>query len=230
MDKFIKAKKMNSCPVGMLKKIEKMTELCCGNADVVLHSLVTKSVSEKFNENANPETPTLDLSGFNCEAVKSNTTTLHLLGIAPDTKPVPTGTSAKIFWNTPVVSVMKPGFKYLVNDGTIYLERSGFYFVTSQVKMMFGNMNSTVDAVDDIFGHYVNLISNRGVGYTLVGNAKSRCKTIQEESEFTSIVGAVFKLQKGDRIYAAISQPQHLAHDQSKSFFSIYSISLHTSG
>ncbi|XP_053391910.1 uncharacterized protein LOC128554641 [Mercenaria mercenaria] len=121
--------------------------------------------------------------------------TLHLLGIAPDTKPVPVGTSSKIFWNTPVVSDMKPGFKYPVNDGTIYLESSGFYFVTSQVKVMFGNMSSTVDAVD-IFGHYVDLISNKGVGYTLVGNTKSRCKTIQDESEYTSIVGAVFKLQK----------------------------------
>ncbi|XP_045202074.2 tumor necrosis factor-like isoform X2 [Mercenaria mercenaria] len=228
--KFTTAKEMKDCPLGMMMKIENRPGLCCGNADVVFNSFVSKSVSEKFNDNANPETTTLDLSGFNCEAVKPNPVTLHLLGIAPDTKPVPVGTSSKIFWNAPVVSDVKPGFKYLVNDGTIYLERSGFYFVTSQVKMMFGNMNSTVDAVDDIFGHYVNLISKRGVGYTLVGNAKSRCKTIQEESEYTSIVGAVFKLQKGDRIYVAISQPQHLAQDQSKSFFSIYSISLHTCG
>ncbi|XP_045202077.2 uncharacterized protein LOC123555531 isoform X4 [Mercenaria mercenaria] len=195
--KFTTAKEMKDCPLGMMMKIENRPGLCCGNADVVFNSFVSKSVSEKFNDNANP---------------------------------VPVGTSSKIFWNAPVVSDVKPGFKYLVNDGTIYLERSGFYFVTSQVKMMFGNMNSTVDAVDDIFGHYVNLISKRGVGYTLVGNAKSRCKTIQEESEYTSIVGAVFKLQKGDRIYVAISQPQHLAQDQSKSFFSIYSISLHTCG
>ncbi|XP_045200824.2 uncharacterized protein LOC123554631 isoform X2 [Mercenaria mercenaria] len=138
-----------------------------------------------------------------------------------NTNPVQIGRNFKLSWNSLSPSYALAGLTHLPDDGTIYVEQTGFYYVFSQIKM---KLDQTMTKLNHTMKHYIHLISNKGTGTTLLENARPQCKIVELETEVTSVIGAVFKLETGDRLYVATSHPEHLIPDYNNNYFSIHSV------
>ncbi|XP_053391143.1 uncharacterized protein LOC123554629 [Mercenaria mercenaria] len=202
-------------------KEAKNVTMCCGNSSYVLDKLVSKVASDRYNSNTNPETSELNLTDYNCIETKEKKPVAKLVGLATDRKHVQVGTNFKLSWNSLSPSYAVKGLTHLPDDGTIYVEQTGFYYVFSQIKM---KLDQSMTKPDHTMKHYIHLISNKGTGTTLLENARPQCKLVELESEVTSVIGAVFKLETGDRLYVATSHPEHLISDYNNNYFSIHSV------
>ncbi|XP_045200832.2 uncharacterized protein LOC123554636 [Mercenaria mercenaria] len=166
----------------------------------------------------------LNLTNYNCGVNKGKQPVAKLVGLSTDRKPVPDGMSFKIFWNSHSPSHALSGLKHIHHDGTVYVDQTGFYYIFSQIKIKLTQKNATDHTNDQIVRHSVHLNSHKGNGVTLLEDATSQCDIMTEESEATSIIGGVFKLETGDNVYVATSHPDRLSADLYNSHFSIHSI------
>lgn len=138
---------------------------------------------------------------------------------------VPVGSSSKIFWSSKSPSFVKAGLTHLIDDGTVYVNTGGHYFIFSQIKLQLENVDDKDYAERREFRHYVYLISEKeGTSSTLLEDVRTPCEITTESSELTSGVGAVFKLEAGDRLYVATSHPERLVPDPTNNFFTIHSL------
>lgn len=137
---------------------------------------------------------------------------------------VQVGTWSKLFWNHEAPSSTKStsGLRYLPDDGTIHVEETDIYFVSFQLKTKL--MKASVgNGVDDSIRHSVHLISN-GNEAVILEDVRKVCETTTKEAESTNVLGAIFRLQYGDRLYVATSHPQNIAPDPHNNYFSVQRI------
>ncbi|XP_045200815.2 uncharacterized protein LOC123554627 [Mercenaria mercenaria] len=85
--------------VNVLQKLEQENDVYCGNASYVLDILVNKTVADKYNNNANPEYSTLDITGDSCATSGTDASLLKLDSISLHAKPVP-GKPTQIYWKS----------------------------------------------------------------------------------------------------------------------------------
>ncbi|XP_053403933.1 uncharacterized protein LOC123554628 isoform X2 [Mercenaria mercenaria] len=89
-DKFGSKEEIERCPDG-LKETHKEKEnvtVCCGDFSIVLDKLVSKVAPIRYNSDTNPEITALNLTDYNCHAVKGKQPAAKLAGLATDRKPV----------------------------------------------------------------------------------------------------------------------------------------------
>lgn len=132
------------------------------------------------------------------------------------------GLRSKIFWSSLPPSYTRSGLTYRQDDGTISVERHGLYYVSLQVKTKLVT-TSTGNDTGNIIRHSVHQISN-GTEAVILEDVRTMCETSTGAAESTSVLGAIFKLEYGDRLYAATSHPQNIAPDPHNNYFTIYSI------
>ncbi|XP_053390511.1 uncharacterized protein LOC128553393 isoform X2 [Mercenaria mercenaria] len=199
------------CP-GRLKKMldkKKKTSICCGTWSDVLDKLSNKVVTEKYNSDANPEMSSLNLTNYKCKESDKKQPKANLVDLSHDKKPVPVGMSSKLLWNTDPPSYANSGLRYSKDDGTIYVEKTGHYYISSQLKTRIAKANDTDETLVSIFRHYVHLIRNKGTEGVILEDAKSQCEMASVVSESTSVLGAVFHLEDGDRLLQLDSGSPH---------------------
>lgn len=129
-----------------------------------------------------------------------------------------------MFWNpgAPSSTMSTSGLRYLADDGTIYVEEADFYFVSLELKTKIIKANAG-NGVDGTIRHSVHLISN-GTQAVILEDARTVCETSTHEAESTSVLGAMFKLEYGDRLYVATSHPQYIAPDPHTNYFTVHRI------
>lgn len=221
-ESFILLEDGQRCPDGLRMDSNKRenTSQCCGKAGFVLDGLVSKALSDRYDSNMNPEMTYVNLTEFNCKEVSKPQVT-KLVGLNKTKQPVLVGETSKVFWNPQNASHTHTSLKYLTDDGTLCVDKSGLYFISSKMNIRFKNISDTHQ--QQTFKHYVHLISNKkGTITILLEDARSMCDTVTYPTEVTSLLGALFKLEKGDRMYVATSHPQYLSYEDSNSFFSIH--------
>lgn len=222
IESFVKAEDGQRCPDGLRMDSNKIKNAiqCCGKAGLVLDGLVSRALSDRYDSNMNPEMTYVNLTEFNCKEVSKPQVT-KLVGLNKTKQPVLVGETSKVFWNPQNASHTHTSLKYLTDDGTLYVDKSGLYFISSKINIRFKNISDTHQL--QTFKHYVYLISNKkGTITILLEDARSMCDTVTYPTEVTSFLGALFKLEKGDRMYVATSHPQYLSYEDSNSFFSIH--------
>ncbi|XP_053403941.1 uncharacterized protein LOC128558484 isoform X1 [Mercenaria mercenaria] len=211
------------CPSRLNKK--KNSNICCGTLSDVLDKVSDKVVMEKYNSDANPEMSSLNLTDNKCNESDKKPPKAHLVDLSHDKKPVSLGMSSKLLWNTDPPSYANSGLKHLKEEGTIYVEKPGHYYISSQLKTKIAKTNDTDATSDSTFRHYVHLISSKGTeGVVILEGAQSQCEMASDVSESTSVLGSVFRLEHGDRLYVATSHPQNIVSGPQNNYFSIHSI------
>ncbi|XP_045202089.1 uncharacterized protein LOC123555543 isoform X2 [Mercenaria mercenaria] len=201
-----------------LQKLKKENDMYCGNASYVLHILVNQTVAEKYNNNANPEHSTIDFRGDSCTPSDTDGLMLKLDSISLHAKPVP-GRPTKIYWKTSTKFNKMQDMQFSVDEGSLYILKSGYYYISSQLTSRVEN-KTIGESNDQTLGQF--LISYRdGTERILLEDAKSPCELAVEQSEHTSTIGAVFYLEEREQIYVATSHPYHLLSGDSINYLSI---------
>ncbi|XP_053404975.1 uncharacterized protein LOC123554621 [Mercenaria mercenaria] len=223
LGRFFTSSDKDTCPVGLKMNMKNDTKTCCGNSDLIFGNLVTMAVSEKYNSDANPELPSLDLKLDHCNKTRMKPPMIKLFGLACDKNQVEEGNSSKIFWNSNIQTYATSSLTYISDEGTTYVGKAGYYFVHSQIKVKVISKNDTDDDVRDIFTHSVHLIpSEKNTSSTILEDIKSKCEMASKESELTSVVGGVFRLKQEDKLYVATSHHKSLVQRDNCIVFSMY--------
>jgi hypothetical protein len=112
----------------------------------------------------------------------------------------------------------------MTDNGTIHIETSGYFYISSQLKSKHFIINGTADVSGANFKHFIYRISEHRKQQVLLGREKSFCTVASNTFECTSFIGAVFKLETGDQLYVSTSHPGSLVPESQDNYFSIYSV------
>jgi hypothetical protein len=132
--------------------------------------------------------------------------------------------SSRLFWNSTYPSFSCPRLRYLTDDGTIHIETSGYFYISSQLKSKLYIKNGTAGVSGANLKHFIYRISKDRKVHVLLGGEKSFCKVASDSFECTSFIGSVFKLETGDQLYVSTSHPGSLVPESKDNYFSIYSL------
>ncbi|XP_060595443.1 tumor necrosis factor-like isoform X2 [Ruditapes philippinarum] len=196
------------------KDKSKQNSYCCGDTSDVLNILLNKTVLERFDSDVNPESTSFDLTDFNCSSSKHQTPALTLTGAWHKKS----STHDKISWKSDQSTSAKAVFMYLEKENSVLVEETGFFYILSQLEI-------SVDKNFNNIGHSVQLLSDNSTVSILLEDLFSPCQIASDASqEKTSVIGAVFQLNKGDRVYVTTSYPDNISFNLKNSFFSIYKL------
>lgn len=189
---------------------------CCGDAGIILDRLLDKVLQERYHSRVSSR---YVLDGP-CHSDISETPAANLVDIQREDLHIKANIdSYLIMMQNTVPSFVRGGLIY--RDGMIEITTSGYYYIYSQLKLQ---MNST-NTEGPLFNHYVLQESSKaGTLKVILENTETPCETREPSVETTSSVGAVFQLNKNDKVCVTTSNPQYLQRGHSN-VFSIQMIS-----
>ncbi|XP_060597864.1 tumor necrosis factor ligand superfamily member 6-like [Ruditapes philippinarum] len=216
----------HQCPDGLKEKVNETeeTKLCCGSMSIILNNVSAKIVKEKYDDDAFPEYPSLDMTALNCSEKKTVPPEANLIGILGVNQQDQTNDCSRLFWNSTYPSFSCPMLRYLTDEGTLNIETSGYFYISSQLKSKHSTINGTAGVSGANFKHFIYRISEDRKEQVLLEGEKSFCKVASDSFECTSFIGAVFKLETGDQLYVTTSHPGSLVPESKDNYFSIYSV------
>ncbi|XP_060597857.1 tumor necrosis factor ligand superfamily member 6-like isoform X2 [Ruditapes philippinarum] len=223
---YFEDERSQHCPDGLKEKVNETrgTRLCCGSMSIIVNQISAKIVNDKYDDDAFPEIASLDITAFNCSEKKTVQLEANLVGISGDNQQDQMNVSSRLIWNSTYPSFSCPRLKYLTDDGTIHIETSGYFYISSQLKSKHYSINGTAGVSGANFKHFIYRISEDINEQVLLEGEKSFCAVASDISECTSFIGAVFKLVTGDQIYVSTSHPGSLLLASQDNYFSIYSV------
>ncbi|XP_060567202.1 uncharacterized protein LOC132725990, partial [Ruditapes philippinarum] len=73
----------HQCPDGLKERVNEAeeTRVCCGSMSIILNKVSAKIVNDKYDEDAFPEYPSLDMTAFNFSEKKTVPPEANLIGI-----------------------------------------------------------------------------------------------------------------------------------------------------
>ncbi|XP_060597854.1 uncharacterized protein LOC132751659 isoform X1 [Ruditapes philippinarum] len=219
----------HQCPGGLKEKGNEteeteQTRLCCGSMSIAIENLSAKIVKDKYDDDAFPEITSLDITAFNCSEKKTVQLEANLVGISGDNQQDQMNASSRLIWNSTYPSFSCPKLRYLTDNGTIYIETSGYFYISSQLKSKHYSINGTAGVSGANFKHFIYRISEHRKEQVLLEGEKSFCKVASDSFECTSFIGAIFKLETGVQLYVTTSHPGSLVPESKDNYFSIYSV------
>ncbi|XP_053391912.1 uncharacterized protein LOC128554643, partial [Mercenaria mercenaria] len=163
-----------------------------------------------------------NLEQFNCIQTLREEVKINLKQVELDAKPV-RGKTTKVFWELTSNSGNK--LKYIQEEGSIYIQKSGKYYISSQLTTRVENSTMAFNQEDQKVRHVVHLIPfKKGTERVLLEHVKSMCEMTGEYADWTSNIGAVYHLDDHDRIYVTTSHPYNIVSGSGSNFFSIHEI------
>ncbi|XP_045200934.2 uncharacterized protein LOC123554706 [Mercenaria mercenaria] len=194
----------------------------CGKFSDVLNKFVKQITANKYNSDAFPEYIPLNLEKCNCSKTRREDDKIHLKQVESYAKPA-RGQTTKVFWE--LTSNSGNIVKHVHEDGSIYIQKSGKYYILSQLTIRVENSTMPFDQNDQTVRHVVHMISfKEGTEKILLEHVRSMCEMANEHAELTSNVGAIFHLEKNDRIYVKTSHPYNLVSGSGSNHFSIHKV------
>lgn len=204
---------------------EQSNRTLCGYTSEIIQKMVKKIVADRYNSDANPELTYRESVVKKCKRPSTHTDILHLTEIASYASP-DNGKPTKLFWKE-VES--KTNLTHNEKEGVIIIIQKGLYFISSRLTIWMETHTESAESDDTIFRHFVKLVSyNNSTEDILLENAMTKCDIMTAESQKTSQMEAVFKLEPNDTIYVAYSHPHKLVSDTLKHHFIVYKLPDHT--
>ena len=114
----------------------------------------------------------------------------------------------------------KHNISYDPNTAEFIINQPGYYYIYSQITM---NINKGVQSGRDSICHYIYRTRN-GLPVKLLQNSRTRCKFQGDESKSTSYIGAVFNMNKEDRLLVKVSHPDVVDKAESRSYYGVHII------
>lgn len=112
--------------------------------------------------------------------------------------------------------------------GRLVVPSDGYYYVYSQVSFIELYSGSSGGTQADSISHYLcryNIIYPHGGEETLAQNTVSKSSNNQVVGEYSSHLGALFKLRKDDEVYVKVSDLSLMVRDVRKNYFGIFRLS-----
>ncbi|XP_044064202.1 tumor necrosis factor b (TNF superfamily, member 2) isoform X2 [Siniperca chuatsi] len=156
---------------------------------------------------------------------------IHLEGNYDDSKSV----KDQLEWRNGQGQAFAQGGFQLVNN-QIVIPQTGLYFIYSQASFRV----SCSDADEEGAGKHLTPLSHRiwrysdsiGNRASLMSAVRSACQDTAQEDSYRAghgwynaiYLGAVFQLNKGDRLWTETNQPSELETDEGKTFFGAFAL------
>lgn len=112
--------------------------------------------------------------------------------------------------------------------GRLVVPSDGYYYVYSQVSFLELYSGSSGGTRADSVSHFLcryNIIYPNGGEETLAQNTVSKSSNNQVVGEYSSHLGALFKLRKDDEVYVKVSDLSLMVRDVRKNYFGIFRLS-----
>lgn len=112
--------------------------------------------------------------------------------------------------------------------GRLVVPSDGYYYVYSQVSFLELYSRSSGGTQADSVSHFLcryNIIYPNGGEETLAQNTVSKSSNNQVVGEYSSHLGALFKLRKDDEVYVKVSDLSLMVRDVRKNYFGIFRLS-----
>ncbi|XP_053403938.1 tumor necrosis factor ligand superfamily member 10-like isoform X3 [Mercenaria mercenaria] len=133
------------------------------------------------------------------------------------------GQTTKVFWE--LSSNSGNIVRHVQEDGSIYVQKTGKYYISSQLTIKVENSTMPFDQNDQTVRHVVHMISfKEGTEKILLEHVRSMCEMADEHAEMTSNVEAIFHLEENDRIYVTTSHPYYIVSGSGSSHFSVHKV------
>jgi hypothetical protein len=136
---------------------------------------------------------------------------------------VPIDSTHKLFWENDK-SMESSGLRYSEEDGQVMLEGlegTETYHISLQLKL---NMSQATGILDGKIRNRVHLLSDNGSAVILEDVSSPCIMTSHTASGKTSVVGAVFRLKYGDRLYVTTTHPENIVSDPHNNYFNIHKL------
>lgn len=114
----------------------------------------------------------------------------------------------------------KHNISYDRNTAEYVINQPGYYYIYSQITM---NIEEDDQIGRDSICHYIYR-TRKGIPDKLLQNSRTRCKFQGDESKSTSYIGAVFNLNKDDRLMVKVSHPNVVDKAESSSYYGLHII------
>jgi hypothetical protein len=116
--------------------------------------------------------------------------------------------------------VFKHNISYDPSTAEFVINQPGYYYIYSQITM---NIDKVVQNGRDSICHYIYR-TRLGKPDKLLQNSRTRCKFQGDESKSTSYIGAVFNMNKDDRLMVKVSHPDVVDKAKSSSYYGLHII------
>ncbi|XP_052790608.1 uncharacterized protein LOC128224680 [Mya arenaria] len=193
--------------------------LCCGTFDNVMKLRIERELSLQYYDTSNSDPSIIgELFIEDCELESDmKTPKAKLVGVVDSVPSAITKGHSKIRWNKNNRTFTENNCIHLELEGEIFIRKPGYYIVSSTLHV---NTSGTYNTTRS-FSHHINLLSHM-LGTT--GSLMQRQRSMKESGDgvFTSLMSAVFKLQKYDRISVSVSHPEYIARSFSADNFLAY--------
>lgn len=114
----------------------------------------------------------------------------------------------------------KHNISYDPKTAEFVINQPGYYYIYSQITM---SINKEVQNDRDNICHYIYR-TRKGLPHKLLQNSRTRCKFQGDESRSTSYIGAVFDMNKDDRLMVKVSHPKVVDKAESSSYYGLHII------
>lgn len=112
--------------------------------------------------------------------------------------------------------------------GRLVVPCDGYYYVYSQVAFIELYSGSNAATQSSSISHYLcryNIIYPNGGEEVLAQNTVSKSSNSKVVGEYSSHLGALFKLRKDDEVYVKVSDLSLVVRDVRKNYFGIFKLS-----
>ncbi|MEQ2298925.1 hypothetical protein AMECASPLE_010225 [Ameca splendens] len=203
--------------------------LCIGGARLYVWYQLERSESMQSGHTAAPIIMDPDVKSAAHSTLKEMSkkakAAIHLVGHDDDNM-------IAVEWRDAVGQAFAQGGLRLYNN-TIIIPQSGLYFVYSQASFSVSCSKNTEGAWPSIaLSHRIWRVSNSiGQRVSLMSGVRSACQNVQEDdmrsghSCYSTIyLGAVFQLNKGDKLETETNQLAELDTEEGKTFFGVFAL------
>lgn len=207
-------------------------EQCCVESPKQLLSMLNLFIERRYREEM--AKGNIKLSNEEDSIDKEYSPAAHLMGnVEKDMQATVPGRQlliSKWIYNADLGFTQKVGYRH----GRLVIPSTGLYFIYSQVSFLEmldiakqgeSKQQSTASSSLSHYLYRYNIIYPRGGEETLIQNSITKCWGHKKAfGEYTSYLGAVFKLRQGDEIFVKVSNLTLLTKDHKSNYFGMFKI------
>ncbi|XP_052789377.1 uncharacterized protein LOC128223930 isoform X2 [Mya arenaria] len=198
--------------------------MCCGRVESIAQMLFQKEMAEYYYSSSSQSLIDIAEEYADCERETNDKQPIaKVVGIVEFKPSYIVEGHYRVIWNKNGRTFYSNNCVHLELEGEIFVRQPGYYIVSSQLILHRQTETSTPnnETRPTTFIHQVNLLSHM---YGTTGVLMQTKKSIERHNGyfFTSLLSAVFKLNKNDRLSVSVSHPELLNIDNPNDHFLAY--------
>ncbi|XP_052789381.1 uncharacterized protein LOC128223932 [Mya arenaria] len=198
--------------------------MCCGPVESIAQMLFQKEMAEYYYSSSSQSLIDIAEEYADCERKTNDKQPIaKVVGIVEFKPCYIVEGHYRVIWNKNGRTFYSNNCVHLELEGEIFVRQAGYYIVSSQLNLRRQMETSTPnnETRPTTFIHQVNLLSHM---YGTTGVLMQTMKSVERHTGyfFTSLLSAVFKLNKNDRLSVSVSHPELLDIDNPNDLFLAY--------